>query len=46
MAITSSGAISISEIASEFGGSGKSFSLSDYYAGAGLVASSFNGHIR
>ena len=39
MAIASSGAISISDISSEFGGSGAR-SLSDYYAGAGLVASS------
>ena len=38
MAIASSGAISISDISSEFGGSGAR-SLSDYYAGAGLVAS-------
>ena len=37
MAIASSGAISISDISSEFGGSGAR-SLSDYYAGAGLVA--------
>jgi len=38
MAIASSGAISISDLSSEFGGSGAR-SLSDYYAGAGLVAS-------
>ena len=38
MAIASSGAISISDISSEFGGTGAR-SLSDYYAGAGLVAS-------
>ena len=38
MAIASSGAISISDISSEFGGSGAR-SLSYYYAGAGLVAS-------
>ena len=36
MAIASSGAISISDLSSEFGGSGAR-SLSDYYAGAGLV---------
>jgi len=41
MAIASSGAISISDISSEFGGSGAR-SLSDYYAGAGLVASSLS----
>ena len=38
MAIASSGAISMSDISSEFGGSGNR-SLSDYYAGAGRVAS-------
>ena len=38
MAIASSGALSISDLSSEFGGSGAR-SLSDYYAGAGLVAS-------
>ena len=38
MTIASSGALSISDISSEFGGSGAR-SLSDYYAGAGLVAS-------
>ena len=38
MAIAGSGAISISDLSSEFGGSGAR-SLSDYYAGAGLVAS-------
>ena len=37
MTIASSGALSISDISSEFGGSGAR-SLSDYYAGAGLVA--------
>ena len=39
MAITSSGTVSISDLASEFGGS-ISHSLSEYYSGAGLVASS------
>ena len=39
MAIGSSGAVSISDLASEFGGS-ISHSLSEYYSGAGLVASS------
>lgn len=39
MAIGSSGAVSISDLASEFGGS-VSHSLSEYYSGAGLVASS------
>ena len=39
MAIASSGALAISDISSEFDGSGAR-SLSDYYAGAGLVASS------
>jgi len=38
MAIASSGALAISDISSEFGGSGAR-SLSDYYAGDGLVAS-------
>ena len=38
MAIASSGAISISDLSSEFGGSGAR-SLSDYYAGAGRGAS-------
>ena len=38
MAIASSGAISISDLSSEFGGSGAR-SLSDYYSGAVLVAS-------
>jgi len=39
MAIASSGALAISDLSTEFGGSGAR-SLSDYYAGAGLVASS------
>jgi hypothetical protein len=39
MAIASSGALAISDIVSEFGGSG-SHSLSEYRAGAGFVASS------
>ena len=38
MAIASSGALAMSDLSSEFGGSGAR-SLSDYYAGAGLVAS-------
>ena len=37
MTIKSSGSLAISEISDEFGGSGTR-SLSDYYAGAGLVA--------
>ena len=38
MAIASSGALAISDLSTEFGGSGAR-SLSDYYAGDGLVAS-------